>query len=160
LTACSRTFQSRARPFAALGALALLAVLPGCAALEQAPANPFAGGWSNAESQQISFRPDTLVARPNGGTETAMGAEACGGTFRFGYGRKSRGVLLQLTPHQPDLRTRLASMLPQPEYPVAELVCGTGVNTFILLDQANLVVVHRDGDIAAIERMSRAQTRL
>ncbi len=126
-----------------LAVSALLAALAaGCAA--PPPVNPFAGAWATADRQQIAFRDDT-----------AMGAESCAGAFRFGYGRKSREALIGLAPHQPDLRGKLASLLVRPDYPVAELGCGEGDSTYVLLDERDLVAIYRDRDVAGIERLSR-----
>ena len=86
---------------------------------------------------------------------TPMGAESCAGAFRFGYGRKSREALIGLAPRQPDLRGKLASLLVQPDYPVAELACGAGDSTYVLLGERDLVAIYRDRDIAGVERLSR-----
>jgi hypothetical protein len=143
--------QDRAR----LALLALAAVLPAaCAGLEP-PANPFAGAWSTAEHQQIAFRDTTIVVNPPDGAPTPMGADSCGGAFRFSYGRKSREALLGLTPQQPDLKKKLATLLVQPDYPVAELACGAGGSTYVLLGERDLVAIYRDHDIAGVERLSR-----
>jgi len=136
-------------------ALAFAAALPiGCAA-PQPPANPFAGAWTTAEHQQIAFRDDTVILTPPDAQPTAMGVESCAGEFRFAYGRQSREALIGLAPHQPDLRGKLASLLVMPEYPVAELACGEGASTYVLLDERGLVAIYRDRDIAGIERLSR-----
>jgi hypothetical protein len=144
--------QNRAR----LALLALAAVLPAaCAGLEQPPANPFVGAWATAERQQIAFRDTTIVVSPPDGAPTPMGADACSGAFRFSYGRQSREALLGLTPQQPDLKKKLANLLVQPDYPVAELACGAGGSTYVLLGERELVAIHRDHDIAGVERLSR-----
>jgi hypothetical protein len=139
-----------------LALLSLAAALPvACTMPEPPPANPFAGAWATAEHQQIAFRDNTVVVNPPDAAPTPMGAESCAGAFRFSYGRKSREALLGLTPHQPDLRNRLATILVQPDYPVAELACGAGDSTYVLLDERDLVAIHRDRDIGGIERLSR-----
>lgn len=138
-----------------LALLALVAALPiGCAA-PPTPASPFAGAWTTAEREQIAFRDDTVVINPPGAQPTTMGAEACDGAFHFSYGRQSRQALIALAPHQPDLTGKLASLLVQPDYPVAELTCGEGGSTYVLLNERDLVAIHRDRDIAGIERLSR-----
>jgi hypothetical protein len=138
-----------------LALLAFVAALPiGCAA-PQPPPNPVAGAWTTADRQQIAFRDDTIVIRPPDAQPTTMGAESCAGAFRFSYGRKSREALIGLTSRQPDLTGRLASLLVRPDYAVAELACDEGNSTYVLLDERDLVVIHRDRDIAGIERLSR-----
>jgi hypothetical protein len=139
-----------------LALLALAAALPvACTVPEAPPANPFAGAWATEERQQIAFRDDTIMVTPPDAAPTPMGADSCAGAFRFGYGRKSREALLGLTPQQPDLRNRLADLLVNPDYPVAELACGAGDSTYVLLDERDLVAIYRDRDIAAVERLSR-----
>lgn len=135
-----------------LFALALAALLPaGCAYFEPPPANAFAGAWANSDRRQIAFRDNTIVVSP----PNALGAASCDGKFRFAYGQKSRDALLALTPRQPDLRRRIAAQLIKLDYPVAELACGGGGTTYVLLAERDLLAIHRDGDIAAIERLSR-----
>ena len=137
-----------------LAALAFLTALAvGCAVPE--PPNPFAGAWTTAERHQIAFRDTTIVVNPPDAQPTAMGAESCAGAFRFGYGRQSREALIGLAPRQPDLRGKLASLLVLPDYPVAELACGEGASTYVLLGERDLVAIYRDRDIAGFERLSR-----
>jgi len=135
--------------------LVLAAVLPAACIAPEMPDGEFAGTWATAERHQIAFRADTVVVNPGDAAPSPMAADSCAGTFRFGYGRKSREALLGLMPHQRDLQTRLATMLARPDYPVAELTCGDGASTYVLLDDRDLVVIHRDRDIAGIERLSR-----
>jgi hypothetical protein len=134
--------------------LLLAAALPAACATPE-PTNPFVGAWTTVERQQIAFRNDTLVIRPPNAGPTAMAADTCDGAFRFGYGHKSREALLGLAPRQPDLRNRLQRLLVRPDYPVAELTCGEGASTYVLLDDRDLVVIHRDQDIAGIENLTR-----
>ena len=137
-----------------LAVLAFLAALPiGC--VVPPPANPFVGAWTTAERHQIAFSDATIMVNQPDVQPTAMGAESCSGAFRFGYGRKSREALIGLAPHQPDLRGKLASLLVRPDYPVAELACGEGNSTYVLLDERDLVAIYRDRDIAGFERLSR-----
>jgi hypothetical protein len=135
--------------------LVVVAALPVACAAPPPPANPFAGAWTTAERQQIAFRNDTVVINPPNAAPTPMGLESCSGTFRFGYGHMSREALLGLTPRQPDVTNKLARLLVQPDYPVAELACGEGDSTYVLLGDRDLVVIHRDRDIAGLERLSR-----
>jgi len=119
------------------------------------PANPFVGAWNTAERQQIAFRDDTVVMNPPGTPPTPLSAGVCEGRFRFGYDRRSREALLAMTARQPELSRRLAAQLVGPEYNVAELTCGDGGTTYVLLGERDLLAIHRDRDIAAVERLSR-----
>ena len=135
--------------------LVLVAALPAaCAA--PGPQSPFAGAWNGAERHQISFRDNTVVQQPAGGQSTALSPETCSGRFRFAYARRSRQELIALAPAQPDLRSRLTLLLVRPDYPVAELGCGEGGTTYVLLDDRKLIAIHRDADVAGIEELSRS----
>ncbi|TMJ62417.1 MAG: hypothetical protein E6G81_02125 [Alphaproteobacteria bacterium] len=135
--------------------LVLVAALPAaCAA--PGPQSPFAGAWNGAERHQISFRDNTVVQQPAGGPSTALSPETCSGRFRFAYARRSRQELIALAPAQPDLRSRLTLLLVRPDYPVAELGCGEGGTTYVLLDDRKLIAIHRDADVAGIEELSRS----
>ena len=139
-----------------MAALVFAALLPaGCAGPLAPPGNPFAGAWNTPERQQIAFREDTVVMTPPGMSPTPLGASVCEGRFGFGYDRKSRDALLALTPQQPELRQRLAAQLPGPAYSVAELTCGDGGTTYVLLGDRDLLAIHHDRGIANIERLSR-----
>jgi hypothetical protein len=143
---------------ARLAALALLpALLAACAAPPPpaVPANPFAGAWTTPGHQQVAFRSDTLVLRPPDMPPTAMSAATCDGRFGFAYRRESRTRLLMLAPRQPGVTRRLAALLVRPDYPVAEVTCGDGDSTYVLLDRGDLVAIHRDRDIAGLERLTR-----
>jgi hypothetical protein len=137
--------------------LTLAALLPAACAgpAVPPPANPFVGAWNTAERQQIAFRDDTVVMNQRGAAPTPLDAGVCEGRFRFGYDRKSRDALLALTARQPDLRRRLETQLTGPEYRVAELSCGDGGTTYVLLGDRDLLAIHRDSDIAALARLSR-----
>jgi hypothetical protein len=135
--------------------LAATAVLPAACAVVGPPPNPIVGGWATAERQQIVFRDNTVVLHPPGAAATPMSAESCSGAFRFGYGQKSRDALLGLTPSQPDLKRRLERLLVRADYPVAEVTCGEGASTYVLLDDRDLLAIHRDEGIAGIETMTR-----
>ena len=150
MTACNAPFR-RFLP------LLLIATLPAaCSIPKLTPPNPFVGAWATAERQQIAFRDDTVVFNPPGEKPTPLGAETCSGKFRFSYSRQNRDTLLALVPRQPDLRRRLTGLLAQPEYSVAELTCGEGGTTYVLLDDKQLVAIHRDLDIAGVEVLSRS----
>jgi hypothetical protein len=135
-------------------ALIWLALPAACAAPE--PQSPFAGAWSGAERHQISFGDNTVVQQPAGAPATTLGPETCAGRFRFGYARRNRQELIALAPEQPDLRSRLTLLLVRPDYPVAELGCGEGGTTYVLLDDRKLIAIHRDADVAGIEELSRS----
>jgi hypothetical protein len=135
---------------------ALIAVAPAACTIAPPPSlNPFVGSWSTAERQQIAFRDDTVVFNPPGEKPTPLGAETCSGKFRFAYSRQTRDALLALAGRQADLRRRLTGLLVQPEYPVAEMTCGEGGTTYVMLGDRELVAIHHDLDIAGIERWSR-----
>jgi len=136
--------------------LALAGLLPAACVAPEPAGGPFAGTWSNAERHQVMFRDSTVVQQPAGGQPTALSAATCDGKFRFGYARRSRDALLALAPRQPDLRNRLAQMLVRADYPVAELGCGEGGTTYVLLDDRDVVAIHRDADVAGIEQLSRS----
>ena len=135
----------------------LIAVLPAaCAApAPPPPANPFAGSWGSPEKSRITFRDNTIVVNPPNQPATTLGPAACEGRFRFGYTRKSREAIAAGIARQPDLRARLGGLLTQPEYEVAELGCDRGENTYVLLNDRDVVAIYRDGDVAAMERLSR-----
>lgn len=147
---------SRSQPLTArLVLLALMAILPAACVTPAQPQNPFLGAWSTAERSQIAFRDDTVVINPPDAPPTAMSPQSCPGAFQFRYGRKTRDALLALAIQQPDVTRRLGSLLTQPEYPVAELRCDQGDNTYVLLNDRDLVAIYRDNDIAGIEQLSR-----
>jgi hypothetical protein len=135
--------------------LVLLAALPvACAA--PTPQGPFEGAWGGAERHQISFRDNTIVQQAVGTPPTTLSAATCDGKFRFGYARRSRDALIALAPQQPDIRSRLTLLLVRPDYQVAELGCGEGGTTYVLLDERKLIAIHRDADVAGIEELSRS----
>lgn len=144
-------------PLRRLLAIALIALPPAACTIAPPPqpVSPFAGAWSTAERQQIAFRDDTVVLNPPGGKPTPLGAETCDGRFRFSYARQNRETLLALVGRQADLRRRLTDMLDRPDYPVAEVSCGEGGTTYVMLSEKDLVAIHRAIDIAGIERWSR-----
>jgi hypothetical protein len=138
--------------------LTLTAALPAaCATPRLPPANPFVGAWRTSEAHaQIAFRGDTVVISPPGEAPTPLSAASCDGKFRFAYGRENRGELIGLALHQPDLQRQLWGLLPQPDYAVAELACGEGGTVYVLLDDRDVLAIHRDRDIAGIERLTRS----
>jgi hypothetical protein len=135
-------------------AVALVAAAPlGCVAT--APSNPFVGTWTTADNDRISFESETLVVAPSSGPSTVMSKTTCPKDFRFGYSTMSREALAGLIPHQADLRRKLSNLLVRPDYPVAEMNCDQGFNTYVLLGDRELVAIYRDGDVAGLDRFSR-----
>ena len=89
------------------------------------------------------------------GHSTPLDKDTCRGVFRFGYDTKSRQALTDLIARQPDLRKKLSDLLVEPSYPVASLDCDRGDQTYVLLNDRQVVAIYRDGDIAAIDRLAR-----
>jgi hypothetical protein len=117
--------------------------------------DPFVGNWVTAENASIMIRPDTIVQRQPDGESTTLDQTACRGRFRFAHGTKSRQDLTGLVPRQPDLRQKISDILIEQSYPVAELNCDRGDQTYVLLNDSQLLAIYRDGDIGAIERLAR-----
>jgi hypothetical protein len=117
--------------------------------------NPFVGDWATAEAASITIRPDTIVQHQPDGESTTLDKSACRGLFRFAYGTRSRDALVNLISRQPDLRQRLSTLLLEQSYPVAELDCDRGDQTYVLLNDRELLAIYRDGDIGAIDRLAR-----
>jgi hypothetical protein len=140
-----------------VAAVVLGAALPLACTPSPPPAvsNPFVGDWATAENAGITIRQDTIVQHQPDGQSTTLGTSTCAGVFRFTYGTKSREMLTNLVPRQPNLRQRLSQLLIEPSYPVAELDCDRGDQTYVLLDNRNLLAIYRDGDIGAVEQLAR-----
>ena len=117
--------------------------------------NPFIGTWATPEQASISIRPETIVQHQANGANTTLDKGACGGVFRFAYGTKSRQALTNLLPRQPELQRRLSDLLVEPSYSVAELNCDRGDQTYVLLNDRQLLAIYRDGEIGAIDRLAR-----
>jgi hypothetical protein len=117
--------------------------------------DPFVGNWVTAENASITIRPDTIVQRQPDGESTTLDQTACRGRFRFAHGTKSRQDLTGLVPRQPDLRQKISDILIEQSYPVAQLNCAGGDQTYVLLNDRQLLAIYRDGDIGAIERLAR-----
>ena len=134
----------------------ILLALAACAA-PQAPQlqTPFIGTWANADNDTITIRADTIVLNQPNGQSTALGNSECGGVFGFAYAAWNSQALTALLPRQPGLSKNLSEILVAPSYPVAQLHCGHGDQTYILLNDRQLVAIYRDGDIGAIERLAR-----
>ena len=136
-------------------ALSLAAAPLGCAPTPAPPANPFVGSWATADNDAITIRPDTIVQREPDGASVVLDNRTCHGVFRFAYGTRSREALTGLITRQPELQRKLSDMLPAPSYQVAELDCDHGDQTYVLLNDGQLVAIYRDGDIGAIDRLAR-----
>jgi len=117
--------------------------------------NPFVGTWATADNDSVTIRQDTIVQTQPDGHSTALDKNTCRGLFRFGYDTQSRQTLTDLIPRQPDLRKKLSDLLVEPSYPVARLDCDRGDQTYVLLNDRQLVAIYRDGDIGAIDRLVR-----
>ena len=127
-----------------------------CVVPESAPPpNPFVGTWATADNDSVTIRQDTIVQTQPDGHSTALGYNTCRGVFRFAYDTQSRQTLTDLIPRQPDLRKKLSDLLVEPSYPVARLDCDRGDQTYVLLNDHQLVAIYRDGDIGAIDRLVR-----
>jgi hypothetical protein len=117
--------------------------------------NPFLGDWFTAEDARITIRSDTIVQHQPDGETTILDRNTCRGVFRFSYGTRTRDALTSLILRQPDLREKLSAALVEESYPVAELDCDRGDQTYVLLNDGQLLAIYRDGDIGAIERLAR-----
>ncbi|HEY1261406.1 MAG TPA: hypothetical protein VGF34_19325 [Stellaceae bacterium] len=136
-------------------ALSLAASPFGCAVPPAPPANPFVGTWATADNDIVTIRADTIVQREPDGRSVTLDNRACGGVFRFNYDTRSRQTLTGLIMRQPELQKKLSELLPAPIYRVVELVCDHGDQTYVLLNDRQLVAIYRDGDIGAIDRLAR-----
>lgn len=133
-----------------------LALLAACAPSPSSRVeNSFVGNWVTAENAGITIRPDTIVQHQPDGESTILDKAACRGMFRFTYSTKSRQDLTGMVPRQPELRQKLSEALVEQSYPVAELDCDRGDQTYVLLNDQQLLAIYRDGDIGAIERLAR-----
>jgi hypothetical protein len=103
----------------------------------------------------VTIRQDTVVQTQADGQTTALDAATCRGVFRFAYETQSRQALTNLVARQSDLSRKLSDMLVESSYPVAKLDCDRGDQTYVLLNDHQLVAIYRDGDIGAIERFAR-----
>jgi hypothetical protein len=119
------------------------------------PRSPFIGTWVTADNASITIRPDTVVQHQPDGENTALDKNTCRGVFSFSYGTKTRQALTELLTRQPELRQKLSELLVEPNYPVAELDCDRGDQTYVLLDDHQLVAIYRDGDIGGMDRLAR-----
>ena len=133
----------------------ILAAPLACVALEPSTQNPFIGTWATADNDSVTIRQDTIGQTQPDGRTTALDKDSCRGVFRFAYDTESRQKLTDLIPRQPELRKKLSELLVEPNYPVAKLDCDRGDQTYVLLNDRQLVAIYRDGDIGAIDRLAR-----
>src|ERR1700737_2299044 len=119
------------------------------------PRNPFVGTWATADNDSVTIRQDTIVQTQPDGHSTALDQNSCRSLFRFGYDTQSRQALTDLIPRQPDLRKKLSDLLVNHSSPVVRLDCDRGDQTYVLLNDRQLVAIYRDGDIGAIDRLVR-----
>ena len=131
------------------------ALTSACTLTPPSAENPFVGNWIAAENAGITIRQDTIVQHQTDGESTSLDQSACHGVFRFAYATKTRHALTGLVPRQPELRQKLSEVLVEPSYPVAELDCDRGDQTYVLLNDRQLLAIYRDGDIGAVERLAR-----
>jgi hypothetical protein len=131
------------------------ALLLACVGGPTPPANPFVGTWATADNNSVTIREDTIVQSQPDGQTVVLDKAACRGVFRFSFATRTRQSLTELVPRQPELRKKLSEILAYPTYRVATLDCDQGDQTYVLLDDRQLVAIYRDGDIGAIERLSR-----
>lgn len=117
--------------------------------------SPFVGDWSSGREASITIRPDTIIQHQPNGESIILDKSTCRGVFRFVYNTRSRDALVSLIARQPELRQRLSALLVEPSYPVAELACDRGDQTYVLLNDRELLAIYRDGDIGAIDRLVR-----
>ena len=143
------------RPFPRAFPIAALSALAACAAPQPQVQNLFIGSWVTAENDAITIRADTVVVNQPNGQRAALDSSVCNGVFSFTYATWNSQTLAALLPRQPGLGKSLSDLLVAPTYPVAQLRCGHGDQTYILLSDSQLVAIYRDGDIGAIERLAR-----
>lgn len=147
-----RRTLARVLPMMMLGAFPLACAGP---SPPSASRNPFIGTWATPDNNNVTIRQDTVIQTQPDGRTTALDPATCRGVFRFSYDTKSREALTNLISRQPGLRRKLSEMLVEPSYPVAKLDCDRGDQTYVLLNDDELVAIYRDGDIGAIERFAR-----
>jgi hypothetical protein len=141
------------RRFAAVAVLALSA---GCTLIEgPEPVNPLIGTWTNADNDQVTLKPDAVIVTPNKGTAAPMSAADCNGAFTLTYGRMPTAPFATLFPAQPDLETKLKQALVQPEYPVAEVTCGQGGTTYLMVGDREVLAIYRDSGVGGLEHLTR-----
>lgn len=139
----------------------LLAVVAGllpaaCAffPLESSP-SPLIGTWTTEDRNQVAFHADSVVVTPDKGQAATMGPGDCNGNYKLVYGRMGTAPLEAAFPAQPDLQSKLKQVLAQPDYPVADVTCGDGGTTYLMLDERQMIAVYRDAGVGGVERLTR-----
>jgi hypothetical protein len=117
--------------------------------------NRFVGNWATAEDASITIRPDTIIQHQPNGESTTLDASTCRGVFGLVYATKGRDALIGLISRQPELRRRLSTLLPEQSYQVVEVDCDRGDQTYVLLNDRELLAIYRDREVGAIERLAR-----
>jgi len=136
----------------------LAALLPGACAFfpgRTPPASPLLGTWSTADHNKVIFRADAVVVAPEQGPSTTMSAADCNGRYKLLYGRMATAPLAAAFASQPDLQNKLKRLLPKPEYMVADVTCGDGGTTYLMLDDRQMIAVYRDAGIGGVEQLTR-----
>ena len=139
-----------------LASIAALLLAAGCTLIEgPEPVNPLLGTWTNADNDQVTLKPDAVIVTPNKGAAAAMGPADCNGVFTLAYGRMATAPFAVLFPAQPDLEAKLKEALVQPEYPVAEVTCGQGGTTYLMVGEREVLAIYRDAGIGGLEHLTR-----
>ena len=136
--------------------MAILAALAACAVPPPPQIqNPFVGTWATADNNIIDIRADTVVLNLATGQHIPLDSSTCNGVFSFTYATWNTQTLTALLPRQPSLAKNLSDLLTSPTYPVAQLRCDRGDQTYILIRDNQLLAIYRDGQIGAIEKLAR-----
>ena len=135
--------------------MSILAALVACAVPQPQVQNPFIGTWATADNDAIMIRADTVVLNQPNGRHIPLDSSTCNGIFSFTYATWNTPMLTALLPRQPGLAKNLSDLLVAPTYPVAQLRCDRGDQTYILKSDDMLIAIYRDGEIGTIEKLAR-----
>ena len=138
--------------------LAVLAgLLPAACGFFEAPppTNPLVGTWSTADHNQVIFRADAIVVKPDKGQAATMGPGDCNGVYKLQYGRMATAALQKSFSSQADLTNKLKQLLVKPDYPVVDVTCDHGGTTYLMLDDNRMLAVYRDAGVGGLEAYSR-----
>ncbi|HEV2099687.1 MAG TPA: hypothetical protein VGR45_12270, partial [Stellaceae bacterium] len=117
--------------------------------------NPFIGTWATADNDAIMIHADTVVLNQPNGQHIPLDSSTCNGVFSFTYATWKTPMLTALLPRQPGLAKNLSDQLMAQTYPVAQLRCDRGDQTYILISDNLLIAIYRDGEIGTIEKLAR-----